>query len=303
MLSRRQAMQRACAAGLLAAISGEQIFAEEDAPRLSVLSYNIWVGGQHGGVEQTARVIRTSQADLVGIQENSRSGPRLAELTGLELYEQGGRSQGAMLSRFPIVEESANHWGIKVQVPERGPVWLFNAHLPAAPYQPYQLAGIPYGDDNPLISTATEAIAEAIRARGQHVASLLMDVASAIRANEPLLLTGDFNEPSHLDWTDRAAASDKCQLPVAWPTSRSIVDAGLMDVYRTVHTDEVARPGHTWTPLPAARDVPDRIDIIYTRGLNPLSAHVIGETAEQADIVVDPYPSDHRAVVATLTWP
>jgi len=47
----------------------------------------------------------------------------------------------------------------------------------------------------------------------------------------------------------------------------------------------------------------DRIDFVYYKGkgVNVTDAKVIGENEENADIVVSPYPSDHRAVVATFT--
>ena len=47
----------------------------------------------------------------------------------------------------------------------------------------------------------------------------------------------------------------------------------------------------------------DRIDFVYFkgRGVTVTDVKVIGENDENADIVVTPYPSDHRAVVATFT--
>ena len=49
----------------------------------------------------------------------------------------------------------------------------------------------------------------------------------------------------------------------------------------------------------------DRIDFVYFKGkgvkLN--GAKIVGENKENADIVVSPYPSDHRAVIATFTLP
>ncbi|MBX3415823.1 MAG: endonuclease/exonuclease/phosphatase family protein [Pirellulales bacterium] len=300
MLTRRQTLQGLCAAGLAAASSA--VRAESRDATLNVLSFNIWNGGRHGGLEQTAKVIGASQADVVGIQEIAESGPKLAELTGLNLFVQDGDARGALLSRFPIVKASANKWGVKLDVQGRGPLWLFNAHLPASPYQPYQLADIPYGKGDPFIKTAAEAIAEAIRARSGQLARLLMDMGPALRAGEPILLTGDFNEPSHLDWTERAVQAGQCQMPIAWPSSRTIVDSGFTDVYRTVHHDEVTRPGHTWTPVPSEREAHDRIDIVYSRGLKLVAAKVIGESSERADLVVTPYPSDHRAVAATVAF-
>jgi exonuclease III len=120
----------------------------------------------------------------------------------------------------------------------------------------------------------------------------------------PVFLTGDFNEPSHLDWTGRAVKGGCCQIEVRWPASERIIDAGLTDLYRTAFPDEVAHRGHTWTPTPAERDVPDRIDFVYANSTaKPISSAVVGESAENADIVVDPYPSDHRAVLAKVAVP
>ena len=49
----------------------------------------------------------------------------------------------------------------------------------------------------------------------------------------------------------------------------------------------------------------DRIDFVYYKGkgvkLNWVK--VVGESKENADIVITPYPSDHRAVVAAFTIP
>ena len=58
-----------------------------------------------------------------------------------------------------------------------------------------------------------------------------------------------------------------------------------------------------------APDHPDhhhmRIDYVYFRGegVQVTDAKIIGEKKENADIVISPYPSDHRAVVATFTPP
>jgi len=48
----------------------------------------------------------------------------------------------------------------------------------------------------------------------------------------------------------------------------------------------------------------DRIDFIFARrvGLQVHSAHIAGETGLWTDIAVEPYPSDHRAVVAEISF-
>ena len=121
-------------------------------------------------------------------------------------------------------------------------------------------------------------------------------------------MVGDFNEPSHLDWTEAAAKAGHHPMKVEFPTSLMMAQAGFTDSYRTIYPDEVAKPGLTWSPVHAP-DHPDhhhmRIDYVYFRGegVQVTDAKIIGEKKENADIVVAPYPSDHRAVVATFTLP
>ena len=66
------------------------------------------------------------------------------------------------------------------------------------------------------------------------------------------------------------------------------------------------KPGYTWTPILKADDPTthhDRIDFVYFKGngLTLKETKIVGENKANADIVISPYPSDHRAVVATFT--
>jgi len=95
-------------------------------------------------------------------------------------------------------------------------------------------------------------------------------------------------------------------MKVEFPTSLMMAQAGFTDSYRTIHPDEVAKPGLTWSPVYEPKH-PDhhlmRSDDVYFKGegLKVTDAKIVGEDKEHADIVVSPYPSDHRAVVATFT--
>ena len=60
----------------------------------------------------------------------------------------------------------------------------------------------------------------------------------------PTFLTGDFNSPSHLDWTPAVAAvRPQVKYPLRWPVSAALAGAGFRDSYREVYPDPVARPG------------------------------------------------------------
>ena len=94
---------------------------------------------------------------------------------------------------------------------------------------------------------------------------------------------------------------------MAWPCSNKVIDIGMRDGYREVFPDVYRNPGYTWTSAPgmgvggsdrAEDEVHDRIDFVYHAGpgLQAKGASIVGESRLNADLVVSPFPSDHRAV-------
>jgi endonuclease/exonuclease/phosphatase family metal-dependent hydrolase len=286
------------------------------AETLRVMTFNLWQGGDAGGqpLSQTAAVIRAANVHVVGLQETygkekkavpADNARKLAETLGWNYFDQGERT--AIVTSLPIKRHTPRKWGVTVQLPSGKDVAIFNAHLMHAPYQPYQLLKIPYANA-PFIQTAAEAVTEARKARGEQIESLLSELKPALAGGEPVFLTGDFNEPSHQDWTARAAAARQCPLAVEFPSTLAIVTAGMRDAFRTVFPDEVSHPGQTWTPTTKVddpKDRHDRIDFVFVGGAHVIikQCQIIGENTRVADIVVEPYPSDHRAVVATVVVP
>jgi hypothetical protein len=185
--------------------------------------------------------------------------------------------------------------------------WLFNAHLSAYPYQPYDLR------DRVLPMTESAVIAAANAARGGEVTTYLSSMAGALGSGLPVFFTGDFNEPSHLDWTAAAATATarNFDLKVEYPASSRIVDAGLIDSFRAVRPDVVNDRAYTWTPgypYPSlsANEVHDRIDLIYHRGFGvlPVDAWTVGppDGSASTDLAINGYNADHRAVVAEYAF-
>lgn len=292
------------------------------ATTLRVMSYNTYFAGgmlePPAPFERTIEAIRAAGADIVGLQEMRAENPeddgataigpsvapRIAAALGWHLLEQDGHPEAlwanAIVSRLPIRGATPAGLGAAIEVEGRT-VHLYNIHLPDAPYQPYQLKGIPYGD-HPFITTEAEAIRFAQAARGAGIRLLLEDLKAAADS-AAVFVTGDFNEPSHRDWTARAAAIGRHPIAVRWPTTLALEEIGFVDAYRAIHPDEIAKPGFTWTPTTRPDDPEDhhdRIDFVLARGpgLEVVDAAIVGEHAEVAEIVVSPWPSDHRAVVA-----
>jgi len=296
------------------------------ATDLTIMSFNIWGGGanEKKPVDETVAAIKAVNPDIIGIQETRlESDPctadvcppvgesvaaKMAAALGYHYYDQTKQNDAlwsnAILSRYPIGKATPNDTGVEIDVDGRK-VHAFNIHLDDSPYQPYQLLGIEYGD-SPFLKTADEAVKAAEATRGPGL-KLLFDDMDAAGPSDADFVFGDFNEPSHRDWTESAVKAGNQPMVVPFPTVMAIEDKGFVDTFRAVFPDAGAKPGMTWTPTtaPDAKDDHhDRIDFALARAkdLEVLSAGIVGEKAPEADIVVTPWPSDHRATMAKVKF-
>lgn len=296
------------------------------ATDLTVMSFNVWGGGanEQKPVDETVAVIKAVNPDIIGIQETRLESdpctadvcppvgdsvaPKLAAALGYHYYDQTKQNDAlwanAILSRYPIGKATPNDTGVEIMVDGRK-VQVFNIHLDDSPYQPYQLLDIEYGDA-PFLKTADEAVKAAEATRGSALKLLFDDMAAAGEADAAFVF-GDFNEPSHRDWTESAVKAGLQPLVVPFPTVKAIEDKGFVDTFRAIYPDAGTKPGMTWTPTsePTAKDDHhDRIDFALARAkdLQVISAGIVGEKAPEADIVVTPWPSDHRATMAKVKF-
>lgn len=268
------------------------------ASTLRVLSLNTYFDAK-AGVDVIADLIRTTGADLVGLQEVNQTTKKLAEALGMHHLQQDKRT--ALLSRFPIEAVSPNKYGVNVTLENGQKVSFLNAHTTSFPNQPHQLCHLPAGG-GPYINTEKEAVWWADKTRGREFRNI---VADADKLGHAAIAVGDFNEPSHLDWTQETADIKRHPIKVDWPGSRTLEKAGFLDSYRVQNPDVIAKPGYTWTPTTRPddpKDHHDRIDFVMYRGeqLKLINSQVVGENAMNADLVIDPWPTDHRAVLATF---
>ena len=304
--------------GMLLAVASAfaaTLHAETQKKNIRVMSYNIHRGGVvmlKQPLSQTAKAIRLAEADVVGIQETrSPRGDTLEDLAKLLGWNHDMGKGSNILTRYEIVESL--YKGVKVKMDSGRYAYVFNVHLSSHPYQPYQLLKIrpkwhKHTNNITFIKTEAEAIEWAKKARGVEIAKVLRQVKSLPDKQAPVFVVGDFNEPSHLDWTEAAAKAGRHPIKVAYPTSTEMVKAGFSDSYRKIYPDEMKNPGITWSPAYKVSDPlthHDRIDFVYFKGkgLQVKDVKILGENKENADLVVSPYPSDHRAVVATFSLP
>lgn len=319
---------------------------------LRVLQLNIWGDATvvPGAFEALADEIARSDAHVVALCEvNNHEGvtsERLVEALkqrGQVWYGASGRCTGVqgtdvcVLSKYPVEEVVTGLATVpggvdmKVRIDVEGyDVLLYPAHLDYTHYACY----LPRGYDGvtwrklPAPECDPEAVLRMNRAstRDEAIAAFLEEV-SRERA-DLILLAGDFNEPSHLDWTDATRGMwDHNGCVVPWDCSVMLCGAGFRDVYRVLHPDPTTHPGFTYpsdnpkkevrtlTWAPEA-DERDRIDFIYYRTngafapknvaiVGPASSIVRSDRVREAgsDAFIEPlgvWPTDHKGVLATF---
>ena len=238
------------------------------------------------------RLIQDLNPDIIGLQESYGIGLDVASSLDYCYY---GSEDGstAFLSKYEIEVISDDY--SRIHFDNEKILNFFNIHFSAYPYQPYEIR-----DGN--ISTVWEIEHQAEETRRDEFESVIMEMSDIIK-DEEIILVGDFNEPSHLDWTFEAAEQGlNFGLEVNWPISSTLQSLGLIDAYRQQYPNEIESPGHTWTPMQSDNEIHDRIDFIYYSGQMELKDISIIGPDHLSDIVIDYYESDHRAVLAKFRF-
>lgn len=266
------------------------------ADTLTVLSFNILYGGDEVDFTKTVELIRRVDPDIVGIQEAEGNIERLANALNWKYYD----PRLHILSKYPILTNDSTGWYFAwIEIQANHFIAFSNIHLPSDPYGP-ELVRDGFTQEQVLKNEDTLRLREL----DEHLR--IFDLLK--HRGVPIVATGDFNSPSHRDWNDtRFLTRSHMRYPIAWPVSVSMEAAGLLDTYRQANPNVLEAPGLTWTPgypnAPlASNETHDRIDFIWAWGIDAtLYATLAGEKISSGvSFFVEPYPSDHRAVVSTL---
>ena len=263
---------------------------------VKIMTYNILYSTSN---EATLKVLTETGADIIGLQEISTS--RIVELAQELHYNffsfpkttaNNSDEDTGILSRFPITRVFTN--GVLIKVNPGLEVAVFTVHLSPYPYEPYDFR-------DGIITTPEQAVASASTTRSPEISPVVKEITDLKAENIPVFLTGDFNEPSILDWTSTTSNSHFNKV-VEWPVSKFILASGMVDAYRLAFDNPANFPGNTWTTIKSDNEVYDRIDIIYQLNATPFSLtdiRLVGGVGDAAGITVAGYASDHYAVMAT----
>jgi endonuclease/exonuclease/phosphatase family metal-dependent hydrolase len=260
---------------------------------LRILSFNILYGGDEVDFSKTIEAIRLADADIVGLQEAEGNTEKIAKALNYPYFD----SKLHLLSKFPLIRSHDKGWYFTfVQTSPENAFVFSNIHLPSDPYGP-ELVRDGSSKDSVLNNEISTRFHE-LDIHKKYFAELQSQ-------GFPIILTGDFNAPSHLDWTaDMVGIRPHLKYAFDWPVSKSLEKMGFVDTYRSVFPNPRVKQGLTWTPgFPSPKtnlgETHDRIDFIWASGTEQIiSAKLLGEpNGPDVDISVNPFPSDHRGVI------
>ncbi|WP_050514128.1 MULTISPECIES: endonuclease/exonuclease/phosphatase family protein [Streptomyces] len=293
---------------------------------LRVATWNLWYDATQvwAAKAKVLRMVAEQNLDIVAMQEvRQKAGTvkELAERLGWYFQEHPGTKDVGVMSRYPIDVSRSGHGAEFL----RSTVSLNDllvhvccVHLDYHAYGPFKA---PEGTRRFTAAVQQEEMRSqrAAEMRDKILAEIAPQLDAAHRS--PVIVLGDFNCPSHLDW-----ASEVTSDPANWPATLLLEEAGLQDSYRVAHPDPGAHPGLTWSPAqpwdetyldPARVEPQDRVDFIFHKGdrlrVADSMAYVAGQPAPAEDHPqwkksascpaplwwYNAWPSDHASVITT----
>ncbi|MCT1551973.1 endonuclease/exonuclease/phosphatase family protein [Brevibacterium casei] len=285
-------------------------------------TWNLWFGGREVNFGQDKQYAIAAQfpADVLAVQECwGTAAELLAPKITAGLAQYGPDVAVLTTGEITSVDTDTKYFAQAAFVrPVAGAarVLVWSVHLAAYPYAPYRALA---GDGQSVVDAEESERLAQVRAVLAETDRILAEAPDG--GSVPVIICGDFNAPSTADWRARTDRPD-----VRWPSTDAVLDAGFVDAFRAVHPDPASVPADTWSPIEPltvdgdAGEPRDRIDFIFSKGLDVVDAVVRGCVAEGEDYpdtgFVDVggrcrliphqrdnrYPSDHQVVEARFAF-
>lgn len=246
---------------------------QKPAQTLTVLSWNVWHAGHskaygQKGCDGIIGILKESRADVILMVETYGASDKVADSLGY--YHRLLSSNLSVYSRYPIVRTytfpdsipTFNFGGVEIDM-DGQPVRIFDTWLHYLP----DMRLVPTDKPEAEILAWDDA-----GTRDEEIRTILNVLRPFIAEADrvPIIMGGDFNSHSHLDWT--AATKDLYRhggAVVNWTVSRTMEEAGFKDSFREINPDPVKDLGVTWLTDADSLETPDRqdrIDYIYYQG-------------------------------------
>ncbi len=267
---------------------------------IKVMTWNIWHGGIHGtkadnfkkdtaNTVNVLKVIKQESPDILFMQETYCCGMDIAKKAGYS-YSWRGSTNLSIHSKFPIIDT------INIYIP-------FNSHAVVIDVVGEKILCVnlwlhylpDYFQD--IIKLSPDSlIAGEGSTRLKEITAILNRVDSLEKSlNMPIILGGDFNSGSHLDWVESTKESHYNKV-VEWPVSKLMNNRGYIDSFREANPNPTKTLDGTWGFL-SDEIISDRIDFIYYKGNNIKTKY---SKIVQEDPIDGFFNSDHRAILSIL---
>lgn len=322
---------------------------QQETKKLKVLQFNIWQEGNivPGGFDAIIEEILRNKADLIALSEvrnykNESFAEKLIKALakrGQTFYSLRSKDSG-IISRYPIlslepVYPLRNDQGTVTKAIidiDGSEIAFYSAHLDYRNCSIYLPRGYHSSTWEKLKAPVTDAAIIAKdnlkSKRDEAIDAFIADAKKEKNRGRLIIIGGDFNEASHLDWTEATKALyDHNGVVMSWRNTLELEKNGFKDAYRQIYPNPVTHPGFTfpannelveidklaWAP---EADDRDRIDYIFYQPSEKLklkSVKLIGpqgsivENQRKPEVSEDPidtppgnWPSDHKAVMATF---
>jgi exonuclease III len=269
-----------------------------DSEPLRVMTWNIWHGGLHGdksldfkqdssNTANVLKVLMQESPDILFMQETYCCGMDIAKEAGYP-YSWRGSSNLSFHSKYPIIDtihifRAFNSHAVVIDV-DGEKILCVNVWLHYLP---------DFFQDIKTMSSDSLKLGEGTT-RLKEIKSILHSVDSLDKIlNLPIIMGGDFNSGSHLDWVESTREYHYGKV-VEWPVSKMMKERGFTDSFREAHPDPTLTLDGTWGFL-SDDIISDRIDFIYYKGTN---IKVTNSKIVQDDPPGGFFNSDHRAILS-----
>lgn len=314
----------------------------------TVLQWNIWQEGTvvEGGYEAIVNEIVRLKPDFVTFSEvrnynQTRFCDRIVQSLSQkgETYYSFYSNDSGLLSKYPITDSTTvfplkdDHGSIYRLVSSiyGREIAVYTAHLDYLSDAYYNVRGYDGSTwkEIPIPETVQEVLAvNDASLRDDAIRNFVAAAKKDIAAGRIVVLGGDFNEPSHLDWIrETKDLYDHHGLIIPWTVPLILDNNGFIDTYREIYPDVLAYPGFTfpadnplipvnkltWAPKADERD---RIDYIFYYPAERLSvkdavifgpegsickSQRIKETSKDRFITpLAVWPTDHKGLLVTF---
>lgn len=292
-----------------------------------IMTFNVCHAGAtvENGLAKIAKHILAVNPDIVPLQEiDDKNTVQLLQLLGRKWKRCNSRrlflgkyldtviiTKHAILEDYEPVDGFFN-CGCRILINRNSftniSVIVWNVHLFYLQYGPYKICHEQNIPDKIIFRSEYK-----YRVSKMHTLLSIMENSLKNADKVPVIVAGDFNSPSHLDWT-AATSYVHCNRSFQWPVTRMMDRKQFVDSFRQFNPSPLQYPGNTWSPVVKFNEEDnrkfepqDRIDYLYYKSSRlKVAASVTYVGIKNFSTIPNnrwnDWPSDHAALISDFIF-